>query len=203
MDKSGNLVTSGTVTSPSVWPEMSPASHGFLAWNLPPFIPASEGAQADHTISAMKIWVPKTISVTGISLFLGSTVLSGASAGEDNGVALYDSTGLLIGKSADQAAAWGAGTYAEKRADLIGGPFTVTGGAGVYVYACFLVNATTRPSFYRYQGGINLNNVGQSTSASACTLTMGTKSSTSTWPTGANGLFTLNSSRDNYWIALY
>ena len=180
------------------------ADRSILGWSGPAMSMMTDTNLPTGNLWAVKIYVRKTCSVTGLYFYQGNAQLVSATGGADNGVALYDSTGLLIGKSADQAATWAGSKNALRQVALTGGPFTVTGGPGVYVYACILTNAGTTPNFYRHAfGAAAQTNAGLTSSASACNLQCGARTGVTNWPTGAHGLFTLSSGLYPPWMALY
>lgn len=73
----------------------------------------------------------------------GSTLTSGQCF-----AGIYTSAGTLVGTTADQSTAW-ASTGIKTMA-LSSGPYTVPGGGSSgFIYAAFLFNGTTGPSFLR------------------------------------------------------
>lgn len=127
----------------------TPPDHNYLAWTYDPALTSGDTASVGNGIFLLnKIWVPKTISVTNVVLGVGT--INGTPVSSQNFVGLFTSAGVLVGVSADQGAAWGS--TGVKVAALASGPFTVTGGPGVWVYTCVLQNATTGARFYRAGG---------------------------------------------------
>jgi hypothetical protein len=170
-------------------------------WTYPVYYGGSFVAQTDGRLSACKIWVPRSITVTGMCIFLGDQALT--SPDYENALALYASDGTLIGKTADQSAAWGSGTTTLKTADLVGGPYSIAGGDGVYVYAAVLMNTnggTPAKFASRYTISYAFGNMGQSAGASSSTLTHGYRESVTAIP---SSLWTLTAGGYPFWMGLY
>jgi hypothetical protein len=141
------------------------ADQGLLAWNFDGAAAVNGSATVlatGGTMYTMAIKVPFAISVTNIVMCLvtnGAVLTSGQCFG-----ALYQgAAGFLIGRTADQATAWGAGATKVVTMALNGGPFPVATGI-VYVGVWF--NGTTGPAFYRADGTTAMLNVGLADSAS-------------------------------------
>lgn len=135
-------LTYGDVTAPDSPPSL-PADHGLIAWTQPLSTMSSATALTTAgTVYLRRLRRVPACSVTSIIISVataGVTLTSGQCF-----TALYTSAGVLVGVSADQAAAWG--TAGVKTAALVGGPFTLTAG-DYYVAAWF--NGTTGPALIR------------------------------------------------------
>ena len=199
-----NIVTSGTVTSPSVDYENNPASHGYLAWtHSVNSYQANSAVAADGLLNVVKIWVPKTITVTGIGGFVAATLLTNAD--NYNGFGLYSSAGVLIAKTGDQSGTWASGTYAIKSAALIaeaGQSLTINGGAGVFVYGAVLANTNggTTPAWSYHASTANLLNAGLVGTAGAPTYVCGNLPAQASLP---SSLTTLTAGSYAVWLFLY
>lgn len=175
-----------------------------LAYNYDPNMIVANSSLTDGQIIAQKLWIPQTTIITGLVIYQGDTLLTNAD--NWNGLALYDSAGTLIAKTADRGADWASGTNALKAAALLKGPHRVLGGPDAYVYACLLgnTNAGVMPKFgNRYYLNSAATNLGQSAGATTCTLSAGVKNGQAAFPTATNGLYTLTSGGIPFWIAVY
>ena len=134
---------------PAVLPnEPLPADHGYSTWTYDPVLTVVSTANASGTVSATRIPVRQTITVSTIDCFVsvaGATLTAG-----QNLLGICTSAGARIAVTADQSAAWVSTGY--KTAALIGGPFTIIGGPNVFIYALSLSSGTP-PAAFR---GLNL-----------------------------------------------
>jgi hypothetical protein len=120
-----------------------PSTHGYLAWTHPTTLNTTNNNPTAGKFYMMKVLVPLSISVTSVSYYvqtIGATLTSG-----QNFVGILNSSGTVLGTSADQTTNFGATGL--KTAALTGGPFAITGGGGVFVWVVFLSNGTTTPKF--------------------------------------------------------
>jgi len=113
-------------------------------------------------VTMTRINLRTAVSVTNVVYWVaatGSVLTSG-----QNFAGLYNSSGTLIGASADRATAWGStgGLYTDA---LVGGPFTAGPG---FVWVAWMCNGTTGPQIQRAGNtSATLSNVGFSAVASA------------------------------------
>jgi len=131
------------VTPSGLW---QPADHGLLAWNCDPFLTSTNQAGSAAVLYLMRLKIPTAISVTNVHV--GISVVGNTLTNSYLG--LYDSTGHIIGTSADQSTAFtGLGLIT---AALVSGPFPVAAGATVYV-GVQVGSASTQPKFACYNSG--------------------------------------------------
>ena len=125
----------------------NPRDRGLLAENVPADLCAGTVMSTAGRLEGAAVRLPTVASVTNLVVVVttaGNTLTSGQCFG-----ALYDSAGVLIGQTADQAAAWvstGVKTMA-----LGGGPFTLQ--AGIYNAVAWF-NGTTGPALGRGGSGL-------------------------------------------------
>lgn len=177
----------------STW---TPADMGLLAWNYDMAATASGGSTAlatAGTLYTVGIPVRTAISVTNIVTVLtvnGGTLTSGQCF-----AALYQGAGgALIGVSADQTTAWGAGATKLVTMALASGPFTVQPGI---VQAAFWFNGTTGPTFYKTTSSSVTSNLGLAAASSR----FGTADTGKT-TTAPSTLGTISAASNGYWAAL-
>lgn len=133
-----------------------PEDYGLLAWNWQPVFALTTTTQPLLTAGRLNCWtvpIRYPLTVTNINLYLmaaGSGLTSGSC-----GVALYSSTGALIGSNvtAGLATAWASTGY--KTHALTGGPFTVNAAGTVTAVAWY--NGTTPPNLLRGVGVTDIN----------------------------------------------
>lgn len=122
----------------------TPSDLGLLAWTYDIGVAASASTPTTNVVNLIRINIRQAISVTNVILAV-ATAGSGLTSGQ-NFAGLYNSSGTLIGTSADQTAAWGSTGL--KTAALGGGPFALT--AGTFVWVAFVSNTgTSTPNFCR------------------------------------------------------
>ena len=167
----------------------------YLAWNYDPGIATSNITVSAGIIFLVRINVRQTLSTaTGVVLGIataGATLTSG-----QNFAGLYNSSGTLLGTTADQSTNWAtAGLY---QMAFSGGALTNVA-AGFY-WVAFVWNGTTSPGFARNAGGAvgSIPNAG--TSVSTCRY--GSNGS------GKTSLANITPSASNFgtssfWAALY
>lgn len=177
-------------------PTWTPADQGFLAWNYDISATASGGTTAmvtAGTIYTFGIPLRFAAPVTNIVVLLlanGGTLTTGQCFG-----ALYPGTaGTLIGQTADQSVAWGAGAVKVVTMPLAGGPFTVQPGI---VQAALWFNGTTGPSLFKTQGNATIANAGLATAASRFG-----QANTSVTTTAPGTLGTISAASNGFWVAL-
>lgn len=124
-----------------------PSDAGLLGAPFDPLFATSNNIQpASGFIYLSKIWVPTTITIANLLLYI-SVAGSGLTAAQ-NLAGIYDSNGNLVAQTADQATPWSTGGVGLKTMALTAqGAFnlTLTGGNGVFFWAAVLSVGTTRP----------------------------------------------------------
>lgn len=117
-----------------------PAANALLAWNGDPTTASGSNSLATGVLLLQRIMVPATMTFTNLWFYIGT---AGATlTANENLVGLYSSAGSLLSGSADQSTAW---TSIGAKEIALTTPQTVTGGAGVFVWAAALGNGTTMP----------------------------------------------------------
>jgi hypothetical protein len=119
----------------------APADRGYKAWSMPVYSVRSAFAVATAgRLNVVRLRRVPAGTITNVVLGV-TTAGSSLTAGQCF-AALFTAAGVLVGQTADQAAAWvSAGT---KIMPLAGGPYSVA--AGDY-YVGFWFNGTTGPAF--------------------------------------------------------
>lgn len=120
---------------------VTPAYNAMLGWTLTPQESSANQTLTSGRLYLFKIMVPVDISVTNMVTALGNAG-SGLTSGQSF-MGLYGSDGTLIGSTADQSTAFASAGV--KTAALSSGPFSITGGPGVFVWAALVSNGTTPP----------------------------------------------------------
>jgi hypothetical protein len=132
----------------------APAQNALLAANGDPGDAAQRTPQqtSGGFVIVARIWVPRTITVANIEMYLKTVGVTLTS--NQNFAGLYSSSGTLIAKTADQSANWVAGSAPAgvglKTMALTaesGQSLTLTGGPGAFVYGAVLTNGSTQPTF--------------------------------------------------------
>lgn len=120
-------IASGGTGSPAgaALPSWIPADPAYLAWTYDPVeIQASATLLSSGVINLIRVNVRSSITCTNVILFVGTAGVTLTAA--ENFAGLYNSSGTLIGTSADQSAVWTtAGLYVMA---LSGGPFVLPAG---------------------------------------------------------------------------
>jgi Pectate lyase superfamily protein len=172
-----------------------PADGGYLEWNFDPSLMQSGTTAGSGTIYLARVNIRKTsISVTSVSLYLqaaGTTLTA-----SECFAGIYNSSGTLIGATADQSGNWTSNGSAVHTMALSGGPYSLSQG---FVWVAILANWTgTAPSFGRAQNNqANAANAGFA-AASARFATNGTGTSLpSTITPSSNSLIATE-----WWVAL-
>jgi hypothetical protein len=175
------------------------ADAGYLAWNFDVGASLASGAgQAlgNSVITLNRVNLRTAASVTNVVVYLG-TLGSGLTSGQ-NFAGLYNSSGTLIGTSADQTTTWNTGgSGGLKTIPLTGGPFACP--AGFYWVALLSNESAGTPAAFGRAG--NLSSTLQNAGLSAATLrwcTNGTGTSLPSTITPSSN--SANSSA--YWAAL-
>jgi hypothetical protein len=136
-----------------------PADTGVIAWTADPFV-CSTNAQAlvAGKLMLAAFWVRKTatISTIGINVPTAGATLTAS----ENWAGVYNSSGTLMGQTADQSTAW-AGTSTQSMA--ITSPFSAPG--GMY-WVALLFNGTTPPTLRGSAGAVGFVQLGQAAAAS-------------------------------------
>lgn len=156
----------------------APADLGYLAMSFDPLLIFGSLAEfvGNGVITLIRVPVPATISVTNIVVYVGAGN-SGPVAAQ-NFAGMYDSTGARLGVTADQGSAWGSTGL--KSMAITGGPVSVPGTLGGFVWIAALQNATGRANW----GGTTL-------SLAAATANAGTTAATSRYGSILTGQTTL------------
>jgi hypothetical protein len=178
-------------------PFWTPLDSGSLAWNFDPALLVGAGTPLGTTgqTNLCRINVRRGITVTNVVVFLNSNG-SGLTASQSF-VGLFDSTGALIGSSADQSTNWGAGAPKLVTAALVGGPYPLAAG---FYWVGILSNWTvTAPGFGRAQNfNATIANFGVGTAATARFATRsGTGTSLASFTPSASTV-----SGAAFWVAL-
>lgn len=132
-----------------------PASHKMKAWTFDPVTAGGGTAPSAGVLRAFKFRVPTSITVVGLGVVI-NTAGSGTTALANCFLALYSKAGVLLGRSADQSAAWGSTGY--KHAPLTaeaGQSLALTGGPNEFAFAAMVIGtqSTTNVSLFRGGGG--------------------------------------------------
>ena len=133
----GGILTTDDIGLGYLW---TPADHGLLAWTYDPALASNTTVAVSGTKYVQRIKIGQPITVSNIIMVLptaGNTLTS-----NQNGCALYDSTGVQIGVTADQTASWvstGVKTMA----------ITPVGVNPPYCYVEIMSNGTTPATFTR------------------------------------------------------
>lgn len=150
--QSGHIADHNEMGADLAWvgPSWQPSDHGLVSWSYDPALSSSSSSAITPagTAFVVAVKVPQATSVTNILMYLvanGATLTAGQCF-----AALYAGAGgALIGQTADQSTAWGAGASKMVTMALSGGPFTVAAGT---LYIAFWFNGTTGPAFARGDG---------------------------------------------------
>lgn len=122
-----------------------PVHNKLLAASCDPATATSLLAISAGFIWLNKIWVPDTITVA--NMHIGIQVAGASLTAGQNLAGLYDASGNLICKTADQATAWqSTGMKSMPLTAEAGQSLTIPGGPGVWIYGALLANGTTAPS---------------------------------------------------------
>jgi peptidoglycan/xylan/chitin deacetylase (PgdA/CDA1 family) len=132
--------------------EWAASDNGLIAWAYDPALAGVNSSlpNAQGTMQVVKLHNPTQVTVTNIILAIstaGATLTSG-----QNFATLYNSTGALVGTTADQATNWQ--TNGAKIMGISGGPVTLNAGD---CYVGFWSNGTTMPSFSRASSSAIIN----------------------------------------------
>ncbi len=170
----------------------TPLRHAYVEWNYDPVIGGSGTAATTNTIFLMKISAQTGGTVSNVVMTITSAAGVSLTSGQ-NFVALYDSTGVQIGVSADQSSAW---TSSGLKSMALGSPVTIRGGSNYYV--ALLSNGSTTPSFMRSGTNLTAPNANQSNTLQ--------RFSTNGTGTSLPGSITLSNNTSTgaatYWVAL-
>jgi hypothetical protein len=114
----------------------SAADHGFLGWTIDLAMCNGGAALSTGAQWFMKMWVPRSITVTNMHAFFSVAAATMTAGGNNMGI--YNSAGTQIGATADITA------YPQ---GMITAPLTsslpITGGVGVFVWLAIKCSATT------------------------------------------------------------
>lgn len=203
-NRSSQIVSdSGDTFAPSLLPapatfinSWQPSDMGLLGWAYDLPAAASGGSTALATAGTMyTVGIPLRFAVPVTNILTVLTVNGGTLTTGQCFAALYAGAGgALIGQSADQAVAWGAGATKLVAMPLASGPFTA--GPGI-VIATFWFNGTTGPTFYKTTSSAVTANVGLAAAASR----YGT-ANTGITTTAPGTLGTISAASNGYWAGL-
>ncbi len=102
-------------------------------------------ALAGAFVWVARMWVPETVTVANFEL--GISVAGATLTASQNFAGIYNASGALIAKTADQATAWqSTGMKTAALTAEAGQSLTLPGGPGVWIYGAILSNGTTQPS---------------------------------------------------------
>ena len=136
-------ISQGVITPAPMCGTFTPSDCGYVAWTYDPVLATSAGAAlTTGTVYLVRVNIKTTAVVTNIVCDV--TVLGATLTASQNWLALYSSTGTLIGQSTDQSGVWTSTGI--KTAALTGGPFTLAPG---FYWVMFLSNGTTPPGMLR------------------------------------------------------
>lgn len=138
---SGRVTNLETATSSLDW---QPHEVGLVAWNYDPIAALNTTGNTSGTIYFMRMPIRKSTTVNTLYVTVNA-VGSGLTAGQ-NGLALYDNSGLLLAQSADQSSNW-ATVIGLKNVAIP--PTPVTPG---FYYVAFMSNGTTPAQLIRAAG---------------------------------------------------
>lgn len=170
------------------------ALYGYLGWTFDPAaVNGSAALSTAGTITLCKIPWPVTRTVTNIVVVVGAggTLTTGNYAG------IYNSSGTLLGATADQTSVWNSAGTAPKTMAISGGAISVPGGGETgFIYVALLWNGSVSPQFYKgtdatsaiFNGSLSaatlrngINSTGNSTLPTPLTLSSSTASSNLFW----------------------
>lgn len=137
------------------------SDQGFICWSIDPASCGSGTAPTSGTLQLARLRVPYDTVITNIWLWVttqGSSLTSG-----DNFAGVWDSSGNLLGITADQTTAWGS--TGMKQTALTSATKIVR--AGAYVYGGFWSVGSTPAAFAR---AVDVSSVGPNANLSAPNL---------------------------------
>ena len=162
-------------------PGWLPEDSGYLEWNFDPSV--AVGTQTplptNGGVYLIRVNIRVARSVTNVIVYLGT--LGGNLTSGENFAGLYDSSGNLIGSSADQTAIWNTGgSTGLKTIALSGGPFAVSAGFADVALMSNWTSTGPAPSFGRAQNfnatisnpGLSVTGARWATSASSGTTSL-------------------------------
>lgn len=136
------LPSANATLNPGTFGTRAPADHGRLAWTFDPALAVSSNTTTAGVLQFARLNLGQAATVTNVDLYAvtnGSTLTSGQCF-----AALYDSAGVLVAQTVDQAASWASSGL--KSMALVGGPYARQ--AGDY-YVAWWHNGTTGPGWAR------------------------------------------------------
>jgi hypothetical protein len=157
----GDIVDGTLTTSDIAWSPVYYASlNTYLAANYDPILIVANSRPTSGYIYFVAVPVPRQITITNVIL-----AANGAGSGltsNQNFVGLYNSSGTLLGLSADQTTPWAStGLPYTIALTVQSGQSLTQGGAGVVLYVAILSNASTTPAFLlENTGSTNAHNLG-------------------------------------------
>jgi hypothetical protein len=171
-------VSNGLISpAPSTW---VPSDVGFLGWTYDPALTGQAITPTTGVIWLARLNVRTPITVTNIILVLKTAGVT--LTANENFAGLYNSSGTLVGGTADQSTAWT--TNGTKTITLAGGPYAIN--PGVYFVAVVSNFTGSAPVFHALQNdNATITNIGLAASA-ARAATNGTGTSLSTLTLSSN-----------------
>jgi hypothetical protein len=171
---------------------------GYLGWTFDnAMISGNTTLSSAGVVTLCKIPWPNTLTVTNIVIGIGAG--GGSLTSGQCFAGIYNSSGTLLGISADQSGTWNAS--GAKTMALNGGVISVAGGgAGGFIYVGLLWNGTTSPSVFKAVNNSSVNAVNLGLSAASSR-----SASNGTGNTSLPSTLTLSSSvalANAYWAAL-
>lgn len=168
--------------------QTTPLDHELLSWNIPLGTLSGSSGPTSGTVVTVKVFLRQPATVTNVCIAIGAAGVT-LTAGQ-NFAGLYDSSGILLGTTADQSAVWNSAGFKQMALTA-----PVVAAAGAY-YVGIVSNAATPPTLAR--GGIITSSVananltasdaawatgpaGQTTLPASITLASRTLSSLPTW----------------------
>lgn len=122
----------------------TPSDAGLLAWNYDIGLAGNAAAPSNNVVNLIRINIRQAISVTNV--ILGVTTAGVGLTSGQNFAGIYNSSGTLIGTTADQSGNWNSAGL--KTMALTGGPFALA--AGTFIWVAVVTNfATSGPLFPR------------------------------------------------------
>lgn len=140
-----NFTSDGSQSGSGAPTNFTAADLGLKAWTYDSIASAGAGsATTTGVIYLAKVIVRQPTSVTNVVLFVATAGTTLTASQSFAGV--YDSTGTLVGTTADQSVSWTSTGY--KSMALAGGPFTLNPGA---YWIAWTSNGSTPPQILRSQ----------------------------------------------------
>lgn len=151
VDLTGSVWVCYTAGTPGTWVQLAPppnvplpTDYGYLGWSFDPGATSGSTAMTVNNLYLTRIEVHRPISVTNI--VVGYTTAGSALTSGECFAGLYNSSGTLIGTTADQSAAWVATAQKMLPMALVGGPYSLNPG---FYWGALLAQGSGGPTFQR------------------------------------------------------